>query len=207
MARPAKFTESEILDAALEVIAESGPAAATMAAIADQAGAPTGSLYHRFSSRDALLARLWVRTVERFQEGFVAALAAADLDEAALGAARHALVWAREHLAEARVLVLFRREELAGRWPDEIGEELARLNGRVDEAVREHARRRYGADADGHLQRLRFVLVDLPYAASRRYLAAGMSPPVGLDELVADAARCLLPAGGASAAGDEGGSP
>ncbi|MEJ7734392.1 MAG: TetR family transcriptional regulator [Polyangiaceae bacterium] len=46
--RPAKFDREELLDAALALVAEGGPAALTLAALARAAGAPTGSIYHRF---------------------------------------------------------------------------------------------------------------------------------------------------------------
>jgi AcrR family transcriptional regulator len=119
--RPAKFDEDQILDAALRLVADGGPNAATIAAIADALGALVGSIYHLFRSRDLLLAKLWIRTVKRFQAGFLRALEADDLDAAALGAALHNLEWTREHPDEARVLLLYRREDLAERWPEELG--------------------------------------------------------------------------------------
>ena len=192
MARPAKFNENQILDATVQLVAAGGPGAATMAAIAETAGAPVGSLYHRFASRELLLARLWIRTVGRFQHGFIAALADDDLDAAAIGAALYGIRWARDHRDEARVLLLHRRQDLAARWPKELGDELAQLNDGVEAAVRDHARRRYGSDDADHLQRLTFALADLPYAAMRRYLAAGEAPPASLEGLVATTCRCVL---------------
>jgi AcrR family transcriptional regulator len=192
VARPAKFSEDQILDAALQLVAARGPGAATMAAIAEAVGAPIGSLYHRFPSRELLLARLWIRTIRRFQLGFVDALADDDLDVAAIRAALHGVRWARGHADEARVLLLYRREDLAARWPAELGEDLAVLNKGVEAAVRDHARQRYGSDGDEHLQRLMFALADLPYAAMRRYIATGESPPAAIEDLVATACRCIL---------------
>lgn len=192
MARPAKFTEDQLLDAALGLVAAGGPGAATIAAIAAAVNAPVGSLYHRFRSRELLLARLWIRTVRRFQQGFVTALTGEDVDAAAIGAALHAVRWARDHLDEARVLLLHRRQDLAARWPEELGDELARLNDGVEAAVREHARRRYGSADEADLQRLAFALADLPYAAMRRYLADGQPPPTSVDELVETTCRCVL---------------
>jgi AcrR family transcriptional regulator len=194
VARPAKFSEDQILDATLQLVATGGPGAATMSAIAAAVGAPVGSLYHRFASRELLLARLWIRTVRRFQRGFIAALADNDLDAAAIGASLHAVTWARDHLDEARVLLLHRRQDLVARWPQELGDELAQLNDGVEAAVRDHARRRYGSDDEDHLQRLTFALADLPYAAMRRYLAAGEPPPASLEDLVATTCGCVLAA-------------
>ena len=39
-----------------------------------------------------------------------------------------------------------------------------------------------------------FALVDVPYAAGRRYLAAGQPPPTAVDDLVTEACRCILSA-------------
>jgi len=192
MARPAKFTGDQILDATLDLIAGGGPAAATMAAIADRVDAPVGSLYHRFRSRDLLLAHLWIRTVRRFQRGYIAALADDDIDAAAINATLHPIRWARAHLDEIRVLLLHRREDLAARWPEELGEELARLNDDVEAAMLDHVRRRYGAVDDEHVRRLTFALIDLPYAAMRRHVAAGEPPPAVVEDLVVTACRCVL---------------
>lgn len=192
MARPAKFTSSDILDAAARLIARGGPRLATVSTIAEDLGAPTGSIYHRFASRELLLARLWIRTIHRAQAGFLEALAVQDLNQAARMAATHIPRWSREHLDEARVLLLYRRADLAARWPEELGEELATLNVQVEQALEAFTRRRYGRLTASNLQRVTFALVDVPYAAARRYLLAGKPPPAAVDDLVAQVCACLL---------------
>jgi AcrR family transcriptional regulator len=191
--RPAKFTEDQMLDAAMRLVAAGGPNAATIAGIAEALGAPVGSIYHRFKSRGLLLARLWIRTVKRFQVGFLRALEAEDLDEAALGAALYNVVWTRRHVDEVQVLLLYRREDLAERWPEELGEELAALNTDVERTVRDHALRRYGERGGAEaVRRVVFALVDVPYAAGRRHLVVGEPPPPLVDELVTETLRCVL---------------
>ncbi|MFI5689722.1 TetR/AcrR family transcriptional regulator [Streptomyces sp. NPDC051636] len=192
MGRPSKFTEDQFLDAALRLVSAEGPDAATVAAVAEALGAPVGSVYHRFDSRDLLLAKLWLRTVRRFQSGFLQALASDDLDEAALRAALHVNTWARGHLDEARVLLLYRREDLAARWPAELGDEVATVNAAVFDALRDYASRRYGSADPEHVQRVTFAVVDVPYAAGRRHLLAGEAPPTLVDDLVAVTCRCML---------------
>jgi AcrR family transcriptional regulator len=192
MGRPAKFTSSEILDAAARLIARGGPRLTTVGTIAEDLGAPTGSIYHRFASRELLLARLWIRTVRRAQAGFLEALAIKDLDRAARTAATHIPRWSRDHLDEARVLLLYRRADLAVRWPDELGEELANLNVEIEQALRDFTRRRYGRLTGTNLQRVTFALVDVPYAAARRYLLAGKPPPTAVDDLVTQVCACVL---------------
>jgi AcrR family transcriptional regulator len=67
MVRLAKFSEDSIIDACIEVVAHCGVAAVSIAAIAGKAGAPTGSVYHRFESRGAILARAWLRVKADFR--------------------------------------------------------------------------------------------------------------------------------------------
>lgn len=191
MPRPPKFTASQILDAAQDLVAAGGPRAVTVAAISEALGAPSGSIYHRFASRDLVLAHLWIRAVRRSQEGFVAALARAD-PEAPIRAALHLGRWSREHPTEAQVAVLYRREDLAGRWPSELGAELERLNDDVAAAIQDYARRRYGRAESDQVARVTFAVVDIPYAAVRRHLVARRPPPESVDPLVEEAVRHLL---------------
>jgi len=190
--RPAKFDSEQILDVTVRIVAEAGPGQATVAAIAQRLGAPSGSIYHRFESRDLLLARLWIRTVRRAQEGFVTALALPDLEQAALEAALHIPRWSRQHLAEATVLLLYRREDLADRWPQELGAEVTELNKGMEAAVGDFTRRWFGDITPASLQAVAFALVDAPYGASRRYLLAGKPPPPTVDELIIRTCRCVL---------------
>jgi AcrR family transcriptional regulator len=191
VARPAKFTDDEILDAALrQVTAGTG---ATVAGIAAAVGAPTGSIYHRFPSRDVLLARLWLRTVAQFQDGFVAAVADPDPVAGGRRAVRYFLEWTREHLIEARLLLLHRRDDLlADGWPDEVRERAAAVAEQFDDALRDFTRRRLGSLSQGAQRRAAFAVVDVPFAAVRRHLAAGEPPPPLLDDLVERAHDAVL---------------
>lgn len=192
MARPATFTDDELLDAALALVAAHGPGAATIAAISATTGAPVGSIYHRFASRELLMARLWIRTVGPFQRGFVQALTDEDPDRASVRAIEFVLGWADERPAEMRVLVLHRREDLAARWPEELGQELARFRRELDDALRAHARARYGADDPEAMARVAFALVDIPYAAVRRYVRVGGGLPPAVADIVVPTCRFAL---------------
>jgi len=192
MGRPAKFNTEQILDATAQLVAEGGPRLATVAGIAERLGAPTGSIYHRFNSRDLLLARLWIRTVRRSQEGFVAALSQDDVEKAALHAALHVPRWSRSNLDDACVLVLYRREQLAEQWPEELGAELATLNDAIKAGVRGFVRRRFGSVTKANLDVTSFALLDVPYAAVRRYLINSSPPPPSVDDLIARTVRCIL---------------
>ena len=192
MGRPAKFNTEQILDATAQLVAEGGPGLATVAGIADRLGAPTGSIYHRFNSRDLLLARLWIRTVRRAQEGAVAAISQADVKKAAIDFAVHVPRWSRSNLDDACVLLLYRREQLAEQWPAELGGELASLNDPLKAAIRSFVRRRFGSVTKANLEMTSFALLDVPYAAVRRYLITGNPPPPSVDDLIARTVGCIL---------------
>src|SRR5215204_4908654 len=112
MPRPQLHTPDTMLDAARDLLLEQGAGNATMEAIAGASGAPTGSIYHRFGSRDELIARLWLRAVYRSQASFLAALEKDDPREAALGAAMSIVDFCKAHPEDARLLTIFRREDL-----------------------------------------------------------------------------------------------
>lgn len=195
MARPARFSDSDLLDAAAEVAAAHGPAATTISAIAQAAGAPTGSLYHRFPSRNVLLGTLWLDLIGRFQAGWIEALEALDTEAAAL----HTPMWVRAHPREARLLLLYRREDfLAGDWPPALADRASHVNDRAAAVLRAFVAAVFRDDKPATLRRARFALADIPYAAVRPSVAAGQPPPPDVDALVLTASRAVLAAEGAS---------
>src|SRR5687767_10939397 len=124
MARPAKFTDNEILDGALRAVMGGGAPGSTISRIAAEVGAPVGSIYHRFSSREVLLARLWLRTTARFQDGGLGLLDGPDPVEAGQEMVRYFLRWCRQHPGEAQLLLLHHRDDfLGGGWPAELSDE------------------------------------------------------------------------------------
>lgn len=164
-----------------------------MEAIAVASGAPTGSIYHRFGSRDELIARLWIRSVIRSQASFVAALENEDAKEAALAGAMSIIDFCEQHPADARLLVAFRREDLIGRTPQgAVAEELEELNRPVERAVVQLARRLYGRRTRAALDRTILAVVDLPYGAARRHLIAGARLPPGLRAGLSRAVAAVL---------------
>lgn len=192
MGRKPQYSDDDFLDAALELVAAGGPRAATAVAIARQVGAPSGSVYHRFASTDLILARLWIRTIKRFQAGFIEALANPDATLGARLAAQHLLNFSRDSENETRLMLLHRREDLAARWPDELGGELATLNDGVEAAIRDYTVRRFGRATSRRLNLVAFAVVDLPYAAVRRYLVRAKVPPRTMDAVVLRAGEALL---------------
>ena len=127
----AKFSEEDFLKAALAIIAEQGVSGVTIASVCKGLGAPTGSFYHRFASRDILLGMLWLRAVLDFQTGTRAALEAGD----GLRAALHTPNWVRKRPDLARLLLLYDRKDfLQGEWPQELRARVSEMAERMDAA-------------------------------------------------------------------------
>jgi AcrR family transcriptional regulator len=184
MGRPPKYANDQILDAASTVLSRGGPAAATVVAIAAELGAPSGSIYHRFASRDLILATLWVRTIRRFQAGYLEALGDPDLEAARAGAVQHVLRWSDDHPDDARILLMYNRDDLIAAWPNELGDDLATLNDGVEAAVGLHVMARFGAITPETVGRARLALIDVPYTAVRHSIITG----VPIDDWLVDAA-------------------
>lgn len=183
-----------MLRAALRRAAEGGAAAATMKALAADIGAPSGSVYHRFASREVLLATLWLELAEQFQAGFLETLAKPGAREAGRSALTYTLDWCRSHPLEARVLLMQHREDYLGTGaPADLERRARELTEAADAGLKAFARRQTGSSSAKSLRRVVFALVDLPIAAGRRYLAAGTPPPADVDELVLAAYDAIFP--------------
>jgi AcrR family transcriptional regulator len=190
MGHPA-FENADFLGAALALAAEHGPSAVTVAAISARLKSPTGSFYHRFASRDALLAELWFNTVLAFQHGITEALDAGD----GLRAALHTPAWVREHLDEGRLLLLYHRDDFVhGDWPQTLRDRLAEQGRRGEERLRQLARATFGRAGPGEIRRLQFVLSEVPVAAVRQHLLRREKPPPIVDELIRTTWHALIDA-------------
>jgi AcrR family transcriptional regulator len=183
--RPRSHSPDVVLDAAREIVLRDGARAATVAAIARASGAPTGSLYHAFGSRDALLAAAWERAARRSQAAWIEAAGRPDPIDAGVAMALSLLAFAREQRDDCRLLLGMRVEDLVdGPAPD-----LEAVNAPVVETVATLGRRLGGP---GARERVVLATVDLPYGAIRRRLLGGKPPPSALDGPVAAAARAVL---------------
>ncbi len=94
-----------LLDAALQRFARDGALAATLEEIRGDAGVSVGALYHHFADKSALAGALYVQTLRRYQEGFIAVLDAhPGAEDGVRAAVAFTLDWCVAHPAEARLL-------------------------------------------------------------------------------------------------------
>ena len=193
MARPAKHDEIKILNAAASLVAASGPRAATITAISHAMGAPSGSIYHRFRSRDELLGRLWLTKARLFQDSCARALEKRDPRAAGLDAALSLPRTVRDDLEGARIMLLHRQQDfLAEGWPLEMQKEAQRLGEQAEAMLASITRRLFGRNTVSARQVASFAVLDLPIAAVRRYVRAGELPPPLVDELIAKAYTAVI---------------
>ncbi|MFF8288894.1 TetR/AcrR family transcriptional regulator [Streptomyces sp. NPDC016309] len=192
MARPPRFDTGQLLDAAVRLAAAGGPAAVTMSAVAQAVGAPSGSVYHRFAGRPALLAEVWLRTVERFQEGYAAVLdGEPDPHRAACRASRFVVSWSRRNPEEAALLLHGPAEFGRADWSADHTRRADAGNERVFARLGVLAEA-LGAMGDHDRDRVVLALVDLPLSLVRRHLRAGTPLPPYAEDLAEESTAALL---------------
>jgi len=193
MSRPSRFDEEEMLTAAGRLIANHGPSAATIGAIGRAVGAPTGSIYHRFASRDVLLAEVWLRAATAFQNAFLTRLTGAPPPAAGLAAALYMAQRVREQPHEARLLLLHRREDFVDRgWPVRLRRRAEELQRQVETEIHAFSRRLCGRADVKTVRIVAYAVVEAPFAAVRRHVTANESPPPYVDELIRATYRAAL---------------
>ena len=185
----ARFDQADFLAAARALIAERGPNAVTVDSVAERIGAPKGSFYYRFASRDALLGEVWLTTVLAYQHGFVAAIEAGD----GLSAALHTPAWARRHLDDARLLMLYSRHDFVqGDWPASLRRGVADQAEGFEACLRTFAHAAFGRAGSSELRRATFVLAEVPLAAVKPHLHRRERPPPLVDELISKTYHAIV---------------
>ncbi|MEV6279747.1 TetR/AcrR family transcriptional regulator [Nocardia sp. NPDC051832] len=189
MARPRRFTDDQILDAARDLLADPATTRPAIAAISAASGIHTGSIYVRFASREELLARLWLRSIRRFHVGLIAALAGPD---PLLAAATYLTRYCREHPTEARAMKMFRRDELLEVGPEELRAEIATVNDHMNAALRAAVLAEFGSADDHHMAIATAAIKAIPYGLVREYIAAAAPIPEWVDAIAATATSAVV---------------
>jgi AcrR family transcriptional regulator len=193
MPRPVTHDTERILDAARTLVLQEGARAAPIGAIADASGAPVGTLYNRFASREALLAETWFRALARFQAAYLqeSSKTAHDPIEAGVAMAVSVVRFARTHPDDALLLLSLRRGDVFNADPAHE-ERLEAMNAPLRKAIQRLTRRLHGRAGAREVARVTLAVVDLPYGAVRRHAPLNGEMPAWLEEEVADTSRALL---------------
>jgi AcrR family transcriptional regulator len=185
LGRPARFERDDFLMVAAGEAARGG--ALSIQTIAAAANAPVGSLYHRFDSREQLLAEAWLLAVRSFQSNFVRALEGTATADQGLEAALQVPRWSRANPKLAGMLTLCRQTDFLGmETPETLRREAANLNRALAKALGAFALR-----ADRPMIRCKVALVGAPYGAVRLFLPRTVPPPE-VDDMVAAAYRAIM---------------
>ena len=110
MPTPTSYTREQILDAAMHAVHEHWRSA-TVAHVTARLGAPSGSIYHRFRSREALFASAWIRSIRRFHRE-LERVSAGDPVEAIVETALLIPRFCRENPLDARMMTAYRYNDL-----------------------------------------------------------------------------------------------
>lgn len=189
MARPRRFTDDQILDTARDLLADPAIGRPPIAAISTASGIPTGSIYLRFASRDELLARLWLRSIRRFQTGLIHALNGPD---PLLAAAAYLPRYCRDHPTEARAMKMFHRDELLETGPDDLRAAIATVNDDMNAALRAAVTTQFGT-ADEHAMDIASATVKaIPYGMVRDFIARAAPIPEWVDDIVTTATTAVV---------------
>ncbi|GAA4394506.1 TetR/AcrR family transcriptional regulator [Tsukamurella soli] len=194
MGRPTLHDRDALLDAAIRLFARDGARGLTVAAVAREAGAPSGSVYHRFPDRPTLLASVWLRTVRRFHEAYVEAAAVSPSPSAAVAAVAWTVEWCRAHLEEALVLQAGVTAFAPGEWRADSVRDWNQLRDRQSEAI-DIVVRSVAAQSGRSTAEVGFAMFDLPLAVVRRHLLTGSPPPAESTGLARGLAAAILLAG------------
>ena len=115
-----------------------------------------------------MLADLGLETVESFQSDFLARLTDGETITGAVEAVRFACAWVRENPRDARLLLIYRREDfIDGPWPEPLRRRAEQLAHQAERQLRNYCKRIYGRATAARLARIRLALSDLPQAAAR----------------------------------------
>lgn len=114
----------------------------TLQGLSQATGTSIGSLYHRFGSRETLLAEAWLHTVRLFQSGFLDALRDASSIAAGERAALETPRFCRANPDMATILACCRQAEFLNEGTlGALSKEIADVNDEVAQEIRWFAKR------------------------------------------------------------------
>lgn len=136
-----------------------------------------------------MLGQVWLNIVLAYQEGFVAAIDAGH----GLAAALHTPRWARSHLDDARLLLLYSRHDFVhGDWPADLKRGVRDQAERFEECLAKFARTAFGRAGPSQLRRATFVLAEVPIAAVKGHLERRETPPPIVDDLITETYHAIV---------------
>ncbi|WP_058856043.1 TetR/AcrR family transcriptional regulator [Nocardia jinanensis] len=199
MPRPRIHDLDHLMDAAEQLAVDSGPAAVTVRALSEATSVSNGAIYHTFGSRAGLMGQVWLRAAQRFlalqREAVDRAMAVGssreDAVEAAVAAADTPAEFLLQQPVSGRLLLTVSRRELLGsaELPDDIAEELRRLDQFLIDLFAGLARSVFGRGDREAVAVIRDCVVELPTAL---LLRGRRNPDPAVRQRLAAAVRAVL---------------
>ena len=185
MGRVSSFEDRNIYAAVGRLMSEQGQA--TVTALRDATGISIGSLYHRFGSREGVMAEAWLYAVRTFHMRIMAAFANDDAMQAGVEAALAIPRFCRDEADIALVLVCCRPSEfLNDQTPKLLREQLAHVNDEVGNAMMDFSRR-----INRPLLTCRLAIIAFPLGSVRLFLPKA-TVPKSIDVELEQSVRNLL---------------
>ncbi|MEM9383453.1 MAG: hypothetical protein AAGA68_00200 [Pseudomonadota bacterium] len=184
MGRKSTLDEAAVFRFVGATLAKAG--AVTLQGVVEGTGFSMGSLYHRYRSREGLLAHTWLDALEAFQNQFAALIEHGGV-EAGARAAALTPVFCRQHPARGVVLACCRASEFVGdKTPPALRERIDLANRRGAGALK-----RFSQRTQVDLITCQLAVVGMPLGAVRLFLPA-QPVPLALDERVQTAYQALM---------------
>ena len=191
-----------LLDVAEQLATAGDPEGLTLRRLATEAGVSNGSIYHAFSSKEELLARVWIRAAHgllteqaaRVEKAIANVSSSAQANDAVVSAAVWPVEFAIEHPATARLFFGQRRDQLFSTdgLPGDVTDELAAVQKAFTGVLTSLARARWGRTDRAAVDAVAVCVVDLPGGLMQRKLATGERLDPRLVTQVETACRALL---------------
>jgi AcrR family transcriptional regulator len=181
MARPRTHDLGTLLDVAEHIATSTGPSGLTLRRLATEAGVSNGSIYHSFSSKEELLARVWARAAQRLLALLEARVTAALMEdpgatEAVVAAALSPVDFALDHPAAARLFFMQRRDQLLSEdLPASAAAELEAIQSSFTKLLIRLAQARWNRRDRAAVDAIAACVVDLPGGLMRRKLLDGVA--------------------------------
>jgi AcrR family transcriptional regulator len=200
--RPRSHDLDSLLDVAEQIAGAAGPAGLTLRRLAAEAGASNGSIYHAFSSKEELLARVWARAARLLLTFQTARAEAALTNRAANGASAIEAVaavavapadFANDHPPAARLFLMQRRDQLvAQNLPAPVADELEAIQADFTGLLIQLAQARWARRDRIAVEAIAACVVDLPGGLMHRKLRTGIPVDSQTKAQIDAACRAIL---------------
>jgi AcrR family transcriptional regulator len=187
MPTPVSYPTEQILDAAMQAVHEHWRSA-TVAQVSAILGAPSGSIYHRFRSRDVLFISAWIRSIRRFHAE-LDHIDATDPIEAITETALLIPRFCRANPLDARMMTAYRYDDLMRDPPADLMPDLTNLNAPVRDTISRLTLTRYGRVTPRGLAIVALACRETPIGLIRPMI--GDAIPLWIDDAVRAASTAI----------------